>query len=140
MCYGTWSRSVASFDCVAIHPNQSLMQFEELAAILEEVAGLSLAVMLVDVEVHRTWPGQFILNGTCGCLLASAALPHLRGFPGVAVSAATVSAVAVVVASIGVAGYDHVDVIAIVVDAHMTFAPAVAYEFCFLVRVNAILH
>ncbi len=98
--------------------------------------------MLVDVEVYRAWPGQFVLDGGRGCLIASAVLPHLRGFPGVAVSTAAVAIVAVVVASVGVAGCDHVDIVAVIVDAHSTFALAIvsALEFCFIVRVNAIFH
>ena len=57
-------------------------------------------------------------------------------------STAVVAAVAVVVASIGVAGCDHVDIVAVIVDAHSMFASVIAsaLDFCFIIRVNAIFH
>jgi len=142
MCYSAWGDSVAPVDCVTIHPSQTLVELEELAAVLEKVAGFFLAIMLVDVEVHVAWPRQFVLNCCCGCLFASAALPCLRGFPGVAVSTAAIAVVAVVVAPVSVADCDHVDIVAIIVDAHSTLASAIAsaLEFCFVIGVNAVFH
>ncbi len=142
MCHGAWGGAVTSFDCVAIHPRQTLVELEELAAVLEKVAGFFLAVVLVNVEVHVAWPGQFVLNCCCGCLFASAALPHLRGFPGVAVSTAAIAAIVVVVTPISVAGCDHVDIVAIIVNAHSMFSSAIAsaLEFRFIAGVGTVFY
>ena len=69
------------------HLGVPFVELLELSAIFEHVAGFIFAIMFVDVEVYRAWPGQFVLDGGRGCLIVSAALPYLLGFPGVAVSA-----------------------------------------------------
>ena len=56
MCHSAWGGSVAHVDYVVIHPSQTLMKFEELVAVLEEVAGFLFAIILVDVQVHGAWP------------------------------------------------------------------------------------
>src|SRR4051812_7468843 len=102
----------------------ALMEFLELPAFLDHVAGLTFVILLVDVEVDGVGTRQFI---ECGWLVIMVAtLPWLCWPSAVTVIVTAIPAVVVsILAMIGVANRDHIDLFALVVDTRSSFPVAI---------------
>src|SRR3954470_816129 len=89
---GCWSEP--GIHDLASHLGETLAKFLELAAVLEHVAGLLFAILLVDVEVDGAGTQQLVVCR--GFIVTAATLPSLCGASSVAEVASMVSSVAAV--------------------------------------------
>lgn len=121
----TWSGCESRVHRLASHLGEALAELLEFPTVLEHVADLLLTILFVDVEVDGAGTRQLVVRRRL--IVAVATLPRLRGSSAITVVATVVSAVVVaIITMIGVSNRNHVNSIAVIIDARSSLVAALA--------------